>query len=160
MFRKPFRSVPAPVVLFAVTAPFVALSMVGTTSAATPSGTCVSARIEAPFRLPDGTLHGAGTLTLCDARSLSPVATIHRTYVDGRPAGMFVSQERRSEVDAGAPPSVVFRRDGDGQLDLLGYVLPAGRRSVTYQLGEHRLAPAPAMTGSAVPVAFVVAAVK
>jgi hypothetical protein len=97
-------------------------------------GGCIRVDVDQPVRLPDGKVYPAGVLTLCDTAALSPVATLHKTYVNGQPIGILVSRKRANETKASEPPVVVFQRDR-GALDLVGYVLPASRRSgVTYVL--------------------------
>lgn len=100
---------------------------------------CVRVRTDAPVFLPDGGLYPAGTLTLCDSLALSPVTSLHKTYVNGRPIGLLASRRRPSEVSRDSAPLVVFHRDFFGRLELVGYVLPAASlsdRSTTFVLAE------------------------
>ena len=53
---------------------------------------CVRVRTDAPVLLPDGGLYPEGTLTLCDSLALSPVTSLHKTYVNGRPVGLLASR--------------------------------------------------------------------
>lgn len=102
---------------------------------------CVRVRTDAPVLLPDGGLYPEGTLTLCDSLALSPVTSLHKTYVNGRPVGLLASRRRPSEVARDAAPVVVFHRDVAGRLELVGYVLPASSssgRSTTFVLAEGR----------------------
>jgi hypothetical protein len=116
-------------IVFLVTAGAVALASIAT-AAETP---CVTAAVASPIRLPDGSMHEGGTLTVCDVRALSPVANFHRISLDGRAVGMFVSRRGSSEVDADAAPTILFQDDGSGALALLGYVVPS-RRSTAFRL--------------------------
>jgi hypothetical protein len=120
----------------------------------------VTAQIESPFRLPDGSLHEAGTLMLCDAKRFSPVATLHRTYVNGHPVGMFVSRNRRGESAADVVPGIVFHHDDAGHLDLFGYVLPAAGRNIAYQIGNRRPTLAAPVLRAVTAPETIVAAVK
>jgi hypothetical protein len=130
---------------------------------AAASGTCVTARVDAPFRLPDGVLHPAGALTLCDTRTFSPVADQHVILVDGGSVGLFLSSKRSTEASGRISAEVVFERNPEGYLDLVGYILPASGRSIAYRLrtrsetwppaGRHRR---PA--GPVAPVAAIIAA--
>src|SRR5687767_8530061 len=80
---------------------------------------CVSAKITAPFWLPDGVLHAPGTLTLCNVREFSPISDLHRLAVDGQTVGVFLSRKRVAEGDpVGKSPEVVFERDKAGNLKL------------------------------------------
>lgn len=115
--------------------------------AETGSG-CVRVEVSDPIRLPDGRLYPAGSLTLCDSMQYSPVSSLHKTYVNGQAVGVLTSRRRASEMASNARPTVLFQRNGQGQLELVGYVLPGPRRSVTYQL-----APRMAMPRHAVDVA-------
>ncbi|HUC44550.1 MAG TPA: hypothetical protein VMR65_10950 [Candidatus Sulfotelmatobacter sp.] len=105
--------------------------------AAAPSGVCVTTQVTSPFRLPDGVLHPAGMLTLCDTEAFTPVSDLHVVLVDGRRVGIFLSHRRSTEVSGDVRPEVVFDRDAGGSLDLIGYILPSSGRSVAYQLKPH-----------------------
>lgn len=99
-------------------------------------GRCVGVRLEAPIVLPDGSVHPAGALRLCDAVAFSPVTTLHAMYVNGQPVGLMASHTRRSEGGGSIQPSVVFERDTRGRLILLGYVVPSHGESVSYALAS------------------------
>jgi hypothetical protein len=113
-------------------------SLFSTGAAVAGSGSgCIRVDVGEPVRLPDGNVYPAGVLTLCDTAALSPVATLHKTYVNGRPIGILVSRKRTNEKKSDDPPVVVFQRGG-GALDLVGYTLPSPRRSgVTYLLNAN-----------------------
>lgn len=112
-----------------------------------PQGTCVTAWITSPFRLPDGVLRDAGSLTLCDTRQFTPVASLHMVRVDRRPVGMFLSLRRSAEGADRTIPEMVFQRDAAGTLTLMGYVLPARGESIAYLMKrpERGLAPGESM---------------
>jgi len=101
---------------------------------AAPSGECVTVRMDAPFRLPDGLTYPAGALTLCDNGKYSPVDNFHRILVEGSSIGLFVSNRRRAETRSMDVPQVLFNRDADGNLSLIGYTVPSSGRSVAYRL--------------------------
>jgi hypothetical protein len=84
-------------------------------------GICVSAEIEESFRLPDGSDHPAGRLTLCHHSDYSPVSSFHRTKVDGMTVSMHLSRSGESEGGDSDAPFIMFTRDVDGTLLLLGY---------------------------------------
>jgi hypothetical protein len=114
-----------------------AMAIVGTAAPWIPAqgasqGRCVTARIASPFRLPDGVLREAGTLTLCDTREFTPVSNLHMVRVDRRPVGMFLSLRRNAEGVDRTVPEIVFQKDAAGTLTLMGYVLPARGESVAY----------------------------
>ena len=126
-----------------------------------PGSGCIRVDVFEPVRLPDGNVYPAGVLTLCDTAALSPVATLHKTYVNGRPIGILVSRKRANEKKGDEPPVVVFQRDR-GALDLVGYTLPVPRRNgVTYWLNanlempsdEHRAAASAGLASSLVVLA-------
>lgn len=131
------------------------------TAAAT--GDCVTAVVDAPFRLPDGGLHPAGSLTLCDRSELSPVAELHTILVDGAAIGVFQSRKRPTEAGLVDAPKVVFEREFDGTLELVGYVLPVRGRSIAYRLngkGETwHVGVAAASRGGAAPAGAIIALV-
>lgn len=151
-------------VFLAVGAAAVAWGMAAAAApaAAAPSGECVTAEIASPFRLPDGALHPAGSLTLCDTRAFSPVAEMHVIRVNGRSAGVFLSRKQAAEAEAGGAPEIVFERDAAGHLDLVGYILTAEGRSTAFRLNgrdaawveEARSSPRPARAGTALVVAL------
>ena len=101
---------------------------------AASSGECVTALVDAPFRLPDGLLYPAGALTLCDSGRFSPVNNLHRILVGGSSVGLFVSRVGNAEIRAMDAPKVLFSRDADGSLSLIGYSMPLAGRSVAYRL--------------------------
>ena len=74
------------------------VAVAGSASASTQ--VCSTAEVEEPFQLPDGSLHDAGTLTICLDRESSPVSFLHHAYVDRVPVGMMNSD--RELVTAGA----------------------------------------------------------
>ena len=116
-------------IVFLVTAGAVFFASIAT-AAETP---CVTAAVPSPIVLPDGSVHVGGTLTVCEVRSLSPVATFHRIAIDGRAVGMFVSRRGASEAAAEAAPTLLFEDEGAGELVLVGYVVPS-RRSTAFRL--------------------------
>jgi hypothetical protein len=121
------------------------------------STACVTVRIEAPFRLPDGIVHPAGALTLCDSRTYSPVSTLHRVLVDGETVGLFQSRRRGTEMGGAAAPEVLFERDLEGVLALVGYILPDKGRGVAFKMNgvneSWKFARRPRAAGGSAPVA-------
>jgi hypothetical protein len=101
---------------------------------AASSGECVTARVDEPFRLPDGLLYPAGALTICDGGSYSPVDDFQRILVGGSAIGLFVSQRRGAELRSMGSPQIVFRRGPDSSLNLVGYIVPSTGRSVAYRM--------------------------
>lgn len=98
------------------------------------SGVCVTARVDAPFLLPDGHLYPAGPLTLCDGGAYSPVDNFQRISVSGSTIGLFVSSRRIAEIRSLQSPQILFSRASDGTLTLVGYTLPALGESVAFRL--------------------------
>ncbi len=101
---------------------------------AASSGGCVSARIDAPFLLPNGRLYPTGVVTICDIKTFSPVRQLHKILVNGSSIGLFLSWKRSAETRSIALPEVVFKRDIEGNLELIGYSVQSGGRSVAYRL--------------------------
>jgi hypothetical protein len=129
---------------------------------AASSGECVTALVDTPFRLPDGLLYPAGALTLCDSGRFSPVNNLHRILVGGSSIGLFVSRIRSAEIRSMDSPEVLFRRDFDGTLSLIGYTMPSAGRSVAYRLKTRddvwqARSRHPSSTVAATPVAAIVA---
>ena len=104
------------------------------TASAAGSGTCITANVASPFHLPNGRLYPAGSLTLCDGGSYSPVDNFQRILVNGRAIGLFVSNRRIAELRSSGAPQVLFNRGSDGNLSLIGYVLPSLGESVAFRL--------------------------
>ena len=102
------------------------------------AGDCITLRVESPIRLPNGDLHPPGDLTLCDTMGVTPVSRIHKTYIDGHPVAMLTSRKTRSEGGDKIEPVVMFSRDAQGRLELVGYVIPGRDRSITYVLDENK----------------------
>jgi len=95
---------------------------------------CISAAIAEPILLPGGSEHPSGTLTLCVSHTLSPVASLHETFVDGMPVGLLASRRGLSEGSGDGRPFMMFNRDAEGRLRLYGFATPAGDRMLTYQI--------------------------
>jgi hypothetical protein len=125
------------------------------------SAVCVTARVETPFHLPDGQLYPASTLTLCDGGAYSPVDNFHRILVGGSTIGLFVSARRTAELRSAEDPQILFHRDADGNLSLIGYTLPSMGRSVAFRMkqGQNiaRAGTREAPGGAGAPVATIVA---
>lgn len=107
-----------------------------TSGRAGSSGLCVTVDVDMPVLLPDVGIVPAGRLMLCDSIDYSPVASLHKTYLDGRPVGMLLSRKRATEGEVGSEPRVLFRGDGKGNLELIGYVLPGRHASVAFLLSD------------------------
>ncbi len=133
MNRTTFFGGPVEILLVALTA-MTAMTMTTQPALAASSGECVTAHVDAPFRLPDGLVHPAGVLTLCDGGKYSPVDNFHRILVGGSSIGLFVSSRRKAETSSMASPQIVFQRDAEGTLELIGYSLPSAGRSVAFRL--------------------------
>ncbi len=118
----------------AVIASILVIGGSGAAVAAAGPGVCTTVEVEAPIVLPAAGLHPAGRLTLCVGRELSPVSSLHRTYVNGRPVAMLISRRGVSEANDDDVPFMMFHRDARGRLHLYGYATPAGDRMVTYSL--------------------------
>ena len=131
--------------LMAITTTVIVLSFCsGHVTQAAAGRTCVTAAVSHAFRLPDGELHPAGKLTLCRTGTFSPVAQLHLISVNRRPMGMFLSHTRLTESLRTGPPEIVFRRDAEGNLVLIGYTLLTRGKSLA-----HRLA-APSIAGTSI----------
>jgi len=162
MNRSTFVGGPVPLLLVVVVGVVAVTLSASQPALAAPSGECVTARVNAPFRLPDGLLYPAGPLTLCDSGTFSPVANLHRISVGGSSIGLFVSRRRSAEIRSMDSPEVLFNRDAEGNLELIGYTLTMSGRSVAYRLksrGETWQASSRRRLGgvAAAPVAAIVA---
>jgi len=128
----------ARIVLLAISTSALTLLPVSGPAWAGSRGACITLEVEAPILLPDGAVHPAGALTLCHSRALSPVSSLHKTYVDGHPVAMLASRRTSSEGGETIEPHALFNRTAEGRLELIGYVLPGVGRSVTYQMNESK----------------------
>jgi hypothetical protein len=88
------------------------------------TSTCYSANIPEPFLLPDGSLHEAGSLRVCNDRAYSPVAALHRIQVDGMAVGLHLTRKSSGQSDTVNDTVLIFNREADGRLRLLGYAAP------------------------------------
>jgi hypothetical protein len=122
---------------FFVLAIAVAGGLMPSIAHAASSGLCVTVDVDLPVVLPDAGIVPPGRLMLCDSLEYSPVATLHKTYLDGRPVGILRSRKRSGEGQIGSDPRVLFRADGKGNLELVGYVVPGRNASVAFVLSEH-----------------------
>jgi hypothetical protein len=118
-------------------AAIIAIALLASTVAqAGPSGRCARVELPAQVVLPDGTRHEAATLRICETRKLSPVATLHKTYLDGMPVGMFTSRTGISEGREHSEPFMVFERNSEGHLALVGLGWPEGDATRTFTMTE------------------------
>ncbi len=99
-------------------------------------GRCISATVQDPVRLPDGTEHPAGRLTLCLDRVWSPVFSRHRTSINGRTVSLLISRHSVIKGPSPAYPFMTFYREPDGRLRLVGYTLPCHGGMETYRLDQ------------------------
>ena len=145
-----------------VLAGVVVMALASLPATAGGAGVCVTARVDTPFHLPNGVLYPAGSLTLCDGGAYSPVDNFHRILVSGSTIGLFVSTRRVAELRSTGAPQILFNRDSDGNLSLIGYVLPSLGESVAFRMKPGAVTRASAHpTGdgdSVVPVPTTVAA--
>ena len=157
---------PLPAMAFLLVAGVVAMALTASqTARAGGSGECITARVDAPFHLPDGALYPAGALTLCDGGTYSPAHGFQRIAVQGSTVGLFVSNRRNAEVPSLDAPQILFTRDAEGNLSLIGYTVPSKGQSVAFRSnGRPRTSPAidrPPTGGSvAEPSAAIVAATR
>jgi len=133
----------------------VALAIGGAAAVAGPAGPCLTVDVNAAVLLPDGSVRQAATLSLCLNRDFTPVAGLHEISLDGNPVGLLLSRRVPSETDATAAPFVLFERDGEGRLRLIGYASQRGAQWRTYLLAQPRPprrgpGPRPAPVGEAV----------
>ena len=94
---------------------------------------CSSAEIDRPFRLPNGVVHPAGTLTLCRQAEHSPVSFRHTMYVNRIPVGTFSSRQNVLEESRSEERYMVFAVESKNVLRLSGIVVPAGNRLEMYR---------------------------
>jgi hypothetical protein len=113
----------------------IAVALLASTIAqAGSSGRCARVEVPAQMILPDGTRHEAGTLRVCETQKLSPVATLHKTFVNGMPVGMFTSRTGTSEGQDHTQPFMVFERNSEGHLALVGLGWPEGDATRTFTM--------------------------
>jgi hypothetical protein len=129
--RTNTRSLPF---LIAVGAALIVVMAVATPAWSASSGSCVSVRLNDPFRLPDGIIRPAGELTLCDSQSLSPVSELHAIRVNGVSVGIFESRRLRPEAGTLQAPQVVFEKDASGTLALVGYIVPSSGHNLSFRM--------------------------
>ena len=118
------------------TVPLVAVLLLSQGAAFAAKDICITVEVPDPIRLPDGSEHPAGLLTLCLHRDWSPVLSLHKTYINRAPIGMFLSRRGVSEGPAEAESYVMFSREPDGRLRLDGYALPCQGHMETYSLHQ------------------------
>jgi hypothetical protein len=115
----------------------VTMILVGLLAApALAGGRCIRANVHAPMVFPDGSIQPPGVLRLCDSRAFTPVSSFHAVSVDGHAIGMLTSRKSHNEMEGDGVSRVVFHRQDDGRLALIGYVVPGRGGSVTYRLAD------------------------
>jgi hypothetical protein len=109
------------------------LMLAGTVAAA--EDRCYTAEIPGTMVLPDGSKHAPGVLRICPDRDISPVSKLHRTDVDGRAVGMFLSVSRAIEDSvAEGSAQFVFKRDNGDDLNLIGYVITSCDKTTFFEI--------------------------
>jgi hypothetical protein len=128
------RSYLAPLSLVArVTVLGLVLMVLAGSAWAGNSGLCHSVIVSSKIVLPDGSVHGPGTLTSCAERTHSPTSTLLELSIDGHPIHMVISRTRQSDAPSEVPdPFFVFHRDRKDRLVLQGYVVPKSGDLLTY----------------------------
>ena len=98
-------------------------------------GRCYTAEVPGTMVLPDGSKHAPGVLRICTDQDFSPVSKLHRTDVNGRPVGMFLSVSRavESSVEEGAA-QFVFKRNSSDDLDLVGYSVTTCNETTFFEI--------------------------
>ena len=100
-------------------------------------GRCVAANIPAAMVLPDGSSHDAGVVRVCLTRTHSPVAGMHKAYVDGHMIGVFISERTQTEgLSEDGRPYLQFIDNGSGEWHLVGYAVPAGDHMESFRLEQ------------------------
>jgi hypothetical protein len=99
-------------------------------------GACITAKVPEAFTLPDGSAHAAGRLKLCAVQAFTPVAELHSVSVDGTGVGLAMSRRAVPEAYADNHPTFLFRRAPDGVLNLVGYVVPVGKKAWSYTMNR------------------------
>lgn len=98
---------------------------------------CISASTPDTLILPDGKSYEAEMLQICVDRSYSPVAGLHKLYIDGKPVGMFLSK-RTIGVDDGTyrTATMEFSRNEDGAWVLESYTVPTDKQLIIYKMSD------------------------
>ncbi len=100
-------------------------------SAVEAHGTRLVVRLDEPFEV-QGQVYPGGSLMLRPVTDFNPTASIDEVWVDNECLGLLVaskqSRERSSSHD-----SVVFERNADGRLVLVGYQLRGNGTSTAYR---------------------------
>jgi hypothetical protein len=98
---------------------------------------CITADVDSPVVMPDGSRHPAGSVKICMSRAHSPVTSFHVTRVNGSQIGLYPSRTfLNEEIDAGNDAYMVFRRNASGELVLQGYAVPEGHRMRTFLMAH------------------------
>jgi len=125
-------------VLRATAVVFVLMVLAGTAWAGS-SGRCHSVIVSSKVVLPDGSVHGPGTLTSCAQRTHSPTRTMLELSIDGHPIHMVISRSGQSESPLEVKePFFVFHLDTENRLVLQGYAVPKRGDLLTYGMYPNR----------------------
>ena len=90
-------------------------------------GRCAVTELPGHLVLPDGKVHGSGTLKICFEAWHNPSAGRHVIYVDGRKWGYLLSRSGKSgEFNIRVPLFVFTPRTEHHHVRLLGYAWPDG----------------------------------
>ena len=105
---------------------------------AVAGGRCYVAEVPETMVFPDGSEHAAGSLRICLDQAISPASSLHRTDVDGRPVGMFLSRPRHLEVSVDeGKAQFIFKRNTRDELALVGYAINAGSETKFFDMARY-----------------------
>jgi hypothetical protein len=118
----------------------LATVLVGLTLAASSSGPAAATETQIRFKVPEPFRVGsrafdAGVVTVHSISAFTPDTSILEVWVDGDCLGMLTARRSVPEV----PPTrteALFRRGGDGRLEMVGFQLTGRPTGTTYRFRE------------------------
>jgi hypothetical protein len=112
-----------------------AVTLVLACSLSMAGGPQIQVQVAEPFEV-NGVLHPAGTLSVKAIRDYNPSSTLNEVWVDGRCLGMVVTRKENGDLSHAARNTVVFSRDPEGHLVLVGYDLQGAGSQYVFQYGK------------------------
>lgn len=88
-----------------------------------------------PFEV-DGVLYPSGTLSVEVIRDYNPSSTLNEIWLDDRCLGMVITRKGAVEYSRSSRDTVVFGRDPEGHLVLVGYDLHGAPGNHVFQYGK------------------------
>lgn len=106
----------------------IALLMLGMWASPAGARSCLVAQVPQEFALPDGSIHPAGPLRICNDIRLNPVVELQEISVSGSVVGLFQGKTFETEEQEIVRPLLYFLQTDGEELVLVAMAQPSPHR--------------------------------